>query len=89
MKTAITIRTDQKIKDLAIQTAKKLGIPLSTIMHALLLQFIREQKINIELYSDSNKLSEKGKQMLSEALSDKEEQQFDSLDDMLDFANNM
>lgn len=82
MKAAITIRTDQKIKKLALQTAKRLGIPLSTIMHALLLQFIREKKINIELNSDSNKLSEKGEKMLLEALVDEEVHQFDSLDDL-------
>jgi hypothetical protein len=38
--TTITIKTEKKLRDAAKRTAKKLGIPLSTVINAQLAQFV-------------------------------------------------
>jgi len=43
--TTITIKTEKKLRNEAKKTAKRLGIPLSTAMNAMLRQFVREQEI--------------------------------------------
>lgn len=84
MKTIIAVRTDKNTKDQANEIAKNLGIPLSTIMNAYLLQFIRDKKIAFSSYPQ---LSPQGQQKLDQALADNKIVEFDSNQDMLDYAN--
>lgn len=45
MNTTLTIKLSKKLRDDAKRTAKKLGIPLTTVTTALLRQFVVDQKI--------------------------------------------
>ena len=45
MITTLIIKTDSAIRDEARTVANELGIPLTTVVNALLKQFVREQKI--------------------------------------------
>ncbi|MEY2664371.1 MAG: hypothetical protein RIT04_179 [Candidatus Parcubacteria bacterium] len=45
MKTIINIKADKDIKDLAMRTAKDMGVPLSTIVNALLRQFVANRSV--------------------------------------------
>ena len=44
MKTLISVKIDQDIKNQAQSLSKNLGIPLSTLVNAYLRQFVREEK---------------------------------------------
>ena len=46
MKTVINIKVDKDIKEQAVQTAKDMAIPLSTIINAFLKKFIAERSIS-------------------------------------------
>lgn len=49
MKTMINIRADRDVKEKAQQTARALGLPLSTIINAYLKQFVRTRTIVFSL----------------------------------------
>ena len=44
-KTILNIKTEKKLKKAAQQTAKELGVPLSTAINAFLKQFVREKEL--------------------------------------------
>jgi addiction module RelB/DinJ family antitoxin len=46
-KTILNIKTDKKLKKSAQETAKELGVPLSTAINAFLKQFVREKEITL------------------------------------------
>lgn len=50
MNTTLTIKTPKKLRDDAKRTAAELGIPLTTVMNAMLKQFVREQTITVSAY---------------------------------------
>ncbi len=45
MKTIINIRADKETEEAAQKLAKKLGLPLSTVINAYLKQFIRNEEV--------------------------------------------
>jgi addiction module RelB/DinJ family antitoxin len=45
MKTIINIKADKEVKEQAVQTAKKMGLPLSTVINAFLKKFIADQSV--------------------------------------------
>ncbi|MBI3633242.1 MAG: hypothetical protein HY226_03055 [Candidatus Vogelbacteria bacterium] len=47
MQTTFIIKTDKNLRDDAKATAQELGIPLTTVINALLKQFVRDRKITI------------------------------------------
>ena len=47
MKTIINIKADKKIKEQAQQVARDLGLPLSTVINAYLMQFIRNKEVHL------------------------------------------
>lgn len=47
MYTTITIKTEKKLHKEAKKTARKLGIPLTTVINALMKDFVREQAITV------------------------------------------
>ena len=47
MNTTLTVKTEKKLRDAAKKTAGDLGLPLTTIVNALLKQFVREQEITL------------------------------------------
>ena len=49
MNTTLMLKIDKQLRDDAKQTAESLGVPLTTVMSALLKQFVRERKITISL----------------------------------------
>ena|SRR3989344_3399818 len=49
--TTITIKTDKKLRDKAKITARKLGIPLATVVNASLERFVAEQEITLSVPS--------------------------------------
>lgn len=88
MKTVIAVKTEPRVKERADQIAKQLGIPLSTVMHGLLLQFIRDKRVSLGL-SSSDVLSKHGESLVEDALQDTEEYTFDSPGDMIAAANKL
>jgi len=87
MKAIISLKTEARIKEQAEQVARQLGIPLSNIMHALLLQFIRDKKVSLDLAEHD--LSQQGEALLKDALTDKEEYEFESPAQMIAAANKL
>lgn len=55
MNTTLMVKLDKGLKDNAKQTAEALGIPLTTVVSALLKQFVRERQITISLDPIPNK----------------------------------
>lgn len=49
MKTIINIKADKKIKNQAQQVARELGLPLSTVINAYLMQFIRNKEVHLSV----------------------------------------
>ncbi|KKW19727.1 MAG: hypothetical protein UY63_C0007G0011 [Parcubacteria group bacterium GW2011_GWA2_51_10] len=49
MNTTMTIKTSKDLRDGAKKTAKKLGIPLTTVVNAMLKQFVRDQMLILEV----------------------------------------
>lgn len=49
MDTTLTIKTKKELRDEAKKTAEKLGLPLSTVVNALLKQFTRDKEIVLSL----------------------------------------
>ena len=47
MYTTVTIKTEKQLHRDAKRTAQKLGIPLTTVINALLKDFVREQAITV------------------------------------------
>ena len=47
MKTIINIKADKKVKEQAQQVARELGLPLSTVINAYLMQFIRNKEVHL------------------------------------------
>lgn len=45
MKTVINIKADKDVKEQAAETARSMGIPLSTIINAFLKRFIVDQSV--------------------------------------------
>ena len=50
MHTTITVKTEKKLHRDAKKTAQKLGIPLTTVINALLKDFVREQAITVSVH---------------------------------------
>ena len=46
-KTILNIKTDKNLKSAAQETAKELGIPLTTAVNAFLRQFVRDRELII------------------------------------------
>jgi len=49
MNTTLTIKTDKKLRSAAKKTADELGIPLTTVVNAMLRQFVREGRISLSI----------------------------------------
>ena len=45
MKTIINIKADKEVKTQAMQTAERMGLPLSTVINAFLKKFIADQSV--------------------------------------------
>ncbi|HEX9722512.1 MAG TPA: type II toxin-antitoxin system RelB/DinJ family antitoxin [Candidatus Paceibacterota bacterium] len=47
MNTTLTIKTDKKLRDQAKKTAGELGVPLGTVLNALMRQFVRDKEVTL------------------------------------------
>ncbi len=47
MQTTFIIKTDSNLREEARAAARELGVPLTTVVNALLKQFVRDRKITI------------------------------------------
>ncbi|PIQ69179.1 MAG: hypothetical protein COV91_00180 [Candidatus Taylorbacteria bacterium CG11_big_fil_rev_8_21_14_0_20_46_11] len=47
MNTTLTIKTEKKLRNDAKRTADELGVPLTTVINALLRQFVREKELTL------------------------------------------
>jgi addiction module RelB/DinJ family antitoxin len=47
MNTTLTIKTDKKLRDAAKKTANELGVPLGTVVNALMRQFVRDREVTL------------------------------------------
>jgi len=45
MKTIINIKADKEVKEQAVRTATRMGLPLSTVINAFLKKFISDQSV--------------------------------------------
>ena len=48
MDTTLTIKMEKKLRDEAKKTAKELGIPLTTVVNAMVRQFVRDRRLVLE-----------------------------------------
>lgn len=53
-KAVINIKTDRKLKERAQKTARKLGLPLGTILNRYLNELVREQRVTFEAPLEPN-----------------------------------
>lgn len=44
-KTLLTVKTDKKLKKMAMETAARVGLPLGTVVNGFLRNFVAEQRI--------------------------------------------
>ena len=51
MDTTLMIKTNKKLRDEAKLVALELGVPLTTVINAMLKQFVREKKFSISAIS--------------------------------------
>ncbi len=49
MDTTLTIKTKKELQDEVKKTAEKLGLPVTTVVNALLRQFVRDKEIVLSL----------------------------------------
>ncbi|MDP3900852.1 MAG: type II toxin-antitoxin system RelB/DinJ family antitoxin [bacterium] len=45
MNTTLTIKTNKKLRNAAKKTAEEMGVPLTTVVNAMLKQFVRDKEI--------------------------------------------
>lgn len=57
MNTTLTIKTPKKLRDDVKKTADRLGVPVTTVVNALLLQFVRDESITLSLKPRPEKIS--------------------------------
>lgn len=55
MNTTLTIKTKKELRDEVKKTAEKLGLPLGTVVNALLKQFARDKEITLSLNTPNAK----------------------------------
>jgi len=55
MKTVINVKTDKALKDKAQKTAKKLGLPLGTVINNYLRHFVEESQVIFSVPEIPNK----------------------------------
>jgi len=48
MNTTLTIKMEKKLRDDAKKTAQTLGVPLTTVMNAMIRQFVRDRRLVLE-----------------------------------------
>ena len=48
MNTTLTIKIEKKLRNDAKTTAKELGVPLTTVMNAMVRQFVRDRRLVLE-----------------------------------------
>ncbi len=87
-KTILNIKTDKELKKSAQETAKELGIPLTTAINSFLKQFVRDKEIII---SASFKPSKYLLEIIDETEKDKKEGKisgpFNNTDDLMKHLN--
>lgn len=49
MYTTLTVKVNKELRDEAKATAEELGLPLTTVLTALMRQFVREQKLSVSV----------------------------------------
>ena len=47
MNTTLTIKTDKGLRNVAKKTASDLGVPLGTVINAMIRQFVRDREITL------------------------------------------
>lgn len=72
--TTLTIKTDKKLRDAAKKTANELGLPLGTVLNALMRQFVRDKEIRLS----SSSPSQETRRALREVRERKTMESFDS-----------
>ncbi len=49
MNTTLTFKTEKKLRNDAKRTADELGVPLTTVINAMLRQFVREKELTVSI----------------------------------------
>ncbi len=81
-KTIFNIKLDKELKKNAQETAKELGIPLSTAVQAFLRQFVRDKELTIS-YKPSKYLKKILKDAEQELKDKKDHGPFENLDNLM------
>lgn len=83
MNTTLTIKTPKKLRDAAKKTAGELGVPLTTVMNAMLMQFVRDRRLVLEAECPfpSHAPNAETRRAIEEALAGKNIVSFGSLDE--------
>lgn len=84
MKTAVVnVKIEPKLKALAQKRAKKLGVPLSQIIHTQLLNFTRGEKVELPAERMTPRLEKLINEVEAEIARGEVSPAFDNVDDMM------
>lgn len=88
-KTTINIKADKDVKEKAQKVAKKLGMPLSTVINAYLNQFIRTKEVHFYLEGELKpQVKRRLDKLQKEALAGKNlSPGFDNMSDAIKYLN--
>lgn len=83
MNTTLTIKTPKKLRDAAKKTAGEIGVPLTTVVNAMLRQFVLDRRLVLEAECPfpSHTPNAETRRAIEEALEGKGLKSFSSLDE--------
>lgn len=84
MQTTFIIKTDKNLRDNAKATAQELGVPLTTVINALLKQFVRDRKITISSEPSPSKTKLTLWENISAEMDKTKDKKFSSADDLIE-----
>ncbi len=83
MQTTFIIKTDSQLREEARAAAKELGVPLTTVVNALLKQFVRDRKITLSSEPSPSRAKLALWESISEEMDSEKGRKFSSADDLL------
>lgn len=83
MQTTFIIKTDTNLRDDAKAVAQELGVPLTTVINALLKQFVRDRKIIISSEPSPSRPKLALWESISAEMKNAKDRKFSSADDLI------
>ena len=84
MQTTFIFKTDKNLRDKAKAVAQDLGVPLTTVINALLKQFVRDRKIVISSEPSPSRAKLALWESISAEMDNGKDRKFTSADDLIE-----